>query len=88
MKQSDNNDEYFTDYNYFVFFNTTIISEIIAITSVNIPIINTPDAPCQCIILNKAPKIVSAVPKRNKTNGIEYCFFINYLIFEDQIISI
>lgn len=45
-------------------------------TSRAIPTINKPLANCQCIILNKAPKIVIAIPKSNITNGYLYCFII------------
>lgn len=41
-------------------------------TSKAMPIINNPVANCQCIILNKAPKIVTVNPNKNVTNGILY----------------
>ena len=57
-------------------------------TSKAIPIINNPVANCQCIILNKAPKIVTANPNKNVTNGILYSLIMLISLLLQQLLLI
>ena len=66
------------------------------IISKAIPKINNALANCQCIILNRAPKIVITIPTKNKTKGILYNSFIfkiliklltNYITLPTKFIS-
>ncbi len=60
---------------------------IIAHASANNPNESNIVAPGQCMILNKAPIIVIAIPDNKNTSGIIYCFFIgNYFLFPFKIL--